>query len=77
MFVFGREAEADIEQADGAVGGVRADLLVREWRQAMPTALFVERVAQVRRGVGERAVEVEQDCLDHRVLQASRRQARM
>ena len=66
-----RQAEADVEQADGAVRGVGADDFLRQRRQSVPFALQVEGMAEVGRGIGQRAVEVEQYCLSLRLLFAA------
>ncbi len=58
-----QDAEAGADQPPGAGGSVRTQVFERQVRQSARLAQPVERARQVRRGVRERTVEVEEDCL--------------
>ena len=60
----GRDRHAGAEQAARAVRSVRPKMRERQRLEPAVAAHAVERRAQVRRGVGERAVEIEQDCAE-------------
>ena len=70
----GRDRHAGADQAARAVRRIRAELREGHGLEPAVTAHAIERGAQVRRRVGERAVEIEQDCVD-RPVPALRRDA--
>src|ERR1700690_404352 len=65
LWIFGAQVKSQRQQAARAMGSLGADEFVFQRSQAMPDPLQVERVAEVGRGIDERAVEVEEygsDC---------------
>ena len=73
--MFRLDAEAELEQAARAVRGLRADDIQRQRRQIARGAGVVQRGGKVGRGVGEGAVEVEQDGSIRRQKTEIRRQS--
>lgn len=63
--MFGSHADADFQQAGYAVAGIRADFRDAFFGQVMAAQYGVECATQIKGGVGERAVEVEQYGLYH------------
>ena len=58
--MLGRDAHAESEQRGGTVAGVGTDVGQRFFRLPQRAQQAVERRTQVGRGIGQRAVEIEQ-----------------
>jgi hypothetical protein len=60
-FALGGQAEAGVQQAARAARGTGAHRVYRQWLESMLGAQAVDRAAEIRSGIGEGAVEVEED----------------